>query len=144
MNQLQDDKLREASWATVIPVPLDTKPINGMRFTPYSKPPPPIQPSCIVDQMQSLNLDTENIPSSSGGSPNISPAETPTLPPHGPGRGGGGGDGKQPRLNGVPPFQQQQQQPPLCDATPPPPSLPPMVNCSVPYSYPAHMPLPSR
>lgn len=141
---MQDDKLREASWATTIPIPLDTKPINGMRFTPYSKP--PVQQTFIVDQMHALNLDSENNPPSSGGSPSSSPAETPTIP-HGPGRGLGGGDNKQPRMNGVPPFQQppsQQQQPPLCDATPPPPSLPPMVNCSVPYSYPAHAPLSNR
>lgn len=110
-----------------------------MRFAPYSKPPPP--QSFLVDQMQALGLDGDNNPSSSGGSPNNSPTETPTTP-HGPGRGGGGGDGKQPRLNGVPPFQAQQ--PPLCDATPPPPPLPPMANCSVPYSYPTHVPLPNR
>lgn len=139
MNYLQDDKPREASWATTIPLPLDTKPINGIRFTTYNKP--PLQQTFLVDQMQALNLDGENNPPSLGGSPNSSPTETPTTP-HGPGRGGGGGDSKQPRLNGVPPFQQQQ--PPLCDATPPPPSLPPMVNCSVPYSYPTHVPLPNR
>lgn len=140
---MQDDKLREAPWATAVQPPIDTKPINGMRFCPYGKL--PHQQSFLVDQMQALSLDGDNNLSSSGGSPSSSPTETPTTP-HGPGRGGGGGDGKQPRLNGVPPFQQQPQpqQPPLCDATPPPPPLPPMANCSVPYTYQTHVPLPSR
>lgn len=133
----------EKPWLSPIVLPIDPKPLNGIRFTPYSKLPQ----SFLLDQMQALSLDCENSlhhsNSSSSSSLNHSPPDTPTIPPHGPGRGDNKG-----RVNGIPVFINppgQQSGTALCETTPPPPPLPTFTNCTVPYSnYPAQVPVPNR
>lgn len=149
----QLNHIEEKPWASPLVVHMDPKPINGLRFSPYTKLPQ--QQSFLIEQLQSLNLDGESSlhhsNSSSSSSLNHSPPGTPTVTtPHGPGRG----PDVKPRLNGVPPPQPpyipapppSQSAPPLCETTPTPPPLPPTLaaNCSVPYvSYPVPPPPPN-
>lgn len=139
LNHIQEEK----PWTPLV-LPVETKPMNGLRYPTFNK----LSQNFVIEQMKALNLDAENSlhcsnSSSSSSSLNQSPPATPTVTPHCPGRG----DCNKSRANGVPHYLNPvtpQSGLPLCETTPPPPPLPTITNCSVPYTSYPRVPLPSR